>query len=142
MRRYCLMLILLPLIVGCARHTLTVTSDPPGALVFLNDQEIGRTPVTRDFMWYGTYDVQLRLAGYETVKTKARLVAPPWFWPPLDLAGETLPLRDDRRLSYSLKPHSDQSADVTQMLQRSGQLRIQLESSTHVPATQPADKNP
>ncbi len=51
---------------GCVQRQLTVTTDPPGTLVHLNGQEFGRTPVTRDFTWYGTYDVELRKEGYET----------------------------------------------------------------------------
>ena len=35
--------------------------DPAGALVILNDVEVGRTPVTVPFTWYGDYDVRLRL---------------------------------------------------------------------------------
>src|SRR5438045_3252646 len=53
---------------GCVRRTLAVRSDPPGALVYLNGVEVGRTPVQRDFVWYGTYDVQVRKDGYDTIK--------------------------------------------------------------------------
>ena len=28
---------------------MTIHSNPEGALVYLNDQELGRTPLTRDF---------------------------------------------------------------------------------------------
>src|SRR5262249_46782603 len=38
---------------GCGVHrSLTIKSDPAGALVYLNGLEVGRTPVTRDFLWY------------------------------------------------------------------------------------------
>ncbi|MFB3120043.1 MAG: PEGA domain-containing protein [Stenotrophomonas maltophilia] len=40
-----------------------ITSEPPGALVWLNDREIGRTPVDVDFEFYGRYDVRLHLPG-------------------------------------------------------------------------------
>ncbi len=65
-------------LVGCARidRTITVNSEPENALVYLNDQEIGRTPVTRTFKWYGTYDVEVRKDGYETLKTSAPVIAP------------------------------------------------------------------
>ena len=36
----------LPGLTGCVQRTITVNSDPQGALVYLNDIEIGRTPVT------------------------------------------------------------------------------------------------
>ena len=40
--------------------TARVQSDPPGALVYLNGEEVGRTPLAHDFLWYGNYDVELR----------------------------------------------------------------------------------
>src|ERR1043165_4777491 len=55
---------------GCVRRTLTVTTDPPGAVIYLNGVEAGRTPLERDFVFYGTYDVAVRKEGYETLKTK------------------------------------------------------------------------
>jgi hypothetical protein len=76
---------------GCARREIQVTSDPPGAIVWLNDQEIGRTPVTASFLYYGVYDVRLRLEGFEPVAT-ARDTGQPWYeYPPLDLFAETWP---------------------------------------------------
>lgn len=48
---------------GCVERRLTIGSDPPGAILLLNDVEVGRTPVTVPFTWYGDYDVRLR---YET----------------------------------------------------------------------------
>jgi PEGA domain len=46
---------------GCVERKITIGSDPEGAVVSLNDEEIGRTPVTVPFVWYGDYDVVLRL---------------------------------------------------------------------------------
>ena len=61
---------------GCVRRTARFTSVPDGARVFLNDREIGRTPATVEFTWYGDYDVVYRLDGYETVKTNV-VISPP-----------------------------------------------------------------
>src|SRR5437016_3013952 len=80
-----LTLLTLCLIGGCVERTLTVQTNPPGALVYLNDQEFGRTPVTRDFLWYGNYDVEVRKEGYRTIKTHQWLVAPAYQWVPFDL---------------------------------------------------------
>src|SRR5688500_18580755 len=54
---------------GCVVREMVIDSEPRGALVYLNDQEIGRTPLTKEFTWYGTYDAVVRLEGYETLKT-------------------------------------------------------------------------
>ncbi len=43
---------------GCVERTVTITSEPDNALVYLNDEEIGRTPVTVSFTFYGVYDVR------------------------------------------------------------------------------------
>src|SRR5258705_14001278 len=91
---YCL------LFAGCVEQTMDIQSDPPGALVYLNNQELGRTPLTRDFKWYGDYDVQVRLEGYETLKTHEKVIAPAWNWVPFDLFAQLIPanFKDHRSL--------------------------------------------
>ena len=75
---------------GCVRRTLTINTEPAGALVFLNDEEIGRTPVTTDFTWYGDYDVIIRHQGHQTLSTHLN-VLPPWYQlPPIDFVAEVL----------------------------------------------------
>jgi len=39
--------------LGCVERKMTVTSNPPGARVYLDDQEMGQTPVTFRFDFYG-----------------------------------------------------------------------------------------
>ena len=75
---------------GCVRRTLTIETDPQGAIVTLNDEEIGATPVSRDFLWYGDYDVLIRKEGYETLSTHW-LIPRPWYAiPPIDFFVESL----------------------------------------------------
>ena len=89
---------------GCVRRALTIESDPPGALVFLNDQEIGQTPVTAPFTWYGTYDVRLEKEGYRTLQTEQELQQPWWEYPGPDLLAEAIPnKRVLRRWSFVLE---------------------------------------
>jgi hypothetical protein len=45
---------------GCVERKIVIGSSPPGALVTLNDVEVGRTPVKVPFTWYGDYDIRLR----------------------------------------------------------------------------------
>ena len=112
------MLVLLPAalaLAGCGvQRTLRLESDPPGALVYLNGEEVARTPAEVPQRWYGKYDVAVRLDGYETLKTRRWVVAPWWQWPPVDLAAELLPipLRDRRELSFTLKPAQPQDAGL------------------------------
>lgn len=89
------------LTTGCVERTVKITSTPPGARVFLNDQDVGTTPLKVSFLWYGDYDLMLRKEGYETLKTSHRLHAP-WFQiPPLDLVFETMvpgTIRDEQAI--------------------------------------------
>ena len=115
---------------GCVERTLRVTSEPQGALVYLNDQEVGRTPLTRQFLWYGTYDVAVRKEGYATLKGKSNVIAPLWQWVPFDLIAELLPfhLEDRHNLHYRLKPVSEETADPEQMVRRGQEMRARLRS--------------
>ena len=114
---------------GCVEQTIDVQSDPPGALVWLNGHEVGRTPMTTPFTFYGNFDVALRKEGYETLKTQSK-VMPPWYQlPPIDLLSALLPipLKDEHRLSYTMQPASTQPADPQVMLQRAEALQKKLE---------------
>lgn len=81
------MLLIAPL-TACIERTVTIRTDPSDALVFLNDEEVGRSPVTVPFTWYGDYDVLIRKQGYETLKTHQKISAPWHQWPLIDLFTE------------------------------------------------------
>jgi hypothetical protein len=114
---------------GCAHRTLQIDSDPQGALVYLNGEEVGRTPMRKEFLWYGTYDVQLRKEGYETLSRKEKVWAPWWQWPPIDLFAEALPLEDNHVARYTMKPMTAQTTDPQQVLGRAVRMRSRLKSS-------------
>ena len=93
------------LLAGCVEREMTITSEPGGALVFVSDREVGRTPVSLPFTWYGDYDIILRRDGFQTLKTHAE-INPPWYEvPPLDLLSHVAPwtYRDQRFLHYKLE---------------------------------------
>ncbi len=62
----------LPL-AGCVERKLTINTEPQGALVMLNDEEIGESPTTVNFEWYGDYNVRISKEGYETLNTHRKL---------------------------------------------------------------------
>jgi hypothetical protein len=136
-----LLVLFVPLLVagGCVgvRRQLTVNSQPPGALVYMNGDEIGRTPLTYDFTYYGTMDLRLRKQGYETLEDKPKVWAPWWQIPPIDLIAEAFSATDRHTLSYELTPKR-QDAPPEELVRRGEELREQLESS-HVskPTTAP-----
>ena len=94
---------------GCVERLITVTTDPPGAIVWLNGEEVGATPVTTSFTWYGTYDVVIRKDGYETLKTAQDTPAPFYQWPGIDLVSECLlpfTITDHHQWEYELTTHA------------------------------------
>lgn len=76
---------------GCVEREWTITSEPLGAVVYVSDIELGRTPVTIDFTHYGDYEVILRMEGYETLKTSVKLDPPPYEWVGIDFFSEIAP---------------------------------------------------
>jgi len=78
------------LIGGCVERRLTINTEPEGALVILNDEEIGVSPVTATFQWYGDYWVRLSKEGHETLNTHRELKAPWYDHFPFDFFAQIL----------------------------------------------------
>jgi hypothetical protein len=76
-------------------------------MVYVDDYEIGTTPVSTNFTYYGTRKIRLVKEGFETL-TVMQPIPTPWYeFPPLDFFSENLlpgELRDQRTLSYQLRP--------------------------------------
>lgn len=92
---------------GCVQRRLTIRSNPPGALVYVDDYQIGTTPVSTDFIYYGTRKVRMSLSGYETLNVLQPIPAPWYQYPGLDFVTENLvpgEIRDERVVEYQLKP--------------------------------------
>ena len=100
---------------GQVQRTITIESEPPGALCWLNEREVGRTPLSVPFTWYGTYGVRLEMPGYEPLVTEAPVKAPMKQWIPLDLAYETVIPgihHDDHAFRYAMKKAEPLDADA------------------------------
>ncbi len=85
---------------GCVQRKLRITSEPPGARVWVNDVEIGTTPAETAFTFYGWYDIRLERPGFEPVMTEREAVAPIWEWPGVDLVAEVLPIPFDHTAEF------------------------------------------
>jgi len=109
---------------GCVKRTLSINTQPPAALVYLNDQEVGRTPVSVPFTWYGDYDIIIRKEGYQTLQTHKR-IHPPWYQvPPFDFMAEVLSpvtYHDRHELEYALEPR--QYPTTQQLLEQASSFR-------------------
>jgi len=110
---------------GCVQRKITINSQPQGALVHLNDQEVGRTPVEVPFTFYGTYDVRLEKAGYKPLWTQKKASAPWWEYPGPDLLAEAIPgVESNPTWHFTLQqatPPAEQDADA--LLNRAQELR-------------------
>jgi hypothetical protein len=112
-------------LAGCVKRTISITSEPNGALVHLNDQEVGRTPLTVPFRFYGTYDVRLEKDGYEPLWTEADAAAPWWETPGPDLVAEMIPgAASEIRWHFDLEPKGE--LDEAALLERAGEMRDRL----------------
>jgi PEGA domain len=92
---------------GCIEQRYVIESDPPGALVLVNGQPIGTTPVDGYYIYYGAYDFTLVKDGYQT-KVVRQKITMPWFeYPGVDFITENVypgKVEDVRRFKYCLEP--------------------------------------
>lgn len=92
---------------GCVTRRMTVRSNVPGAQVYVDNYEIGRTPASTDFVYYGKRNIRLVKDGFETL-TVEQPIGPPWYqWPGLDFFFENLwplEIRDERQFAFEMKP--------------------------------------
>jgi hypothetical protein len=94
------------LLVGCVERKLTITTEPAGALVALNDEEIGTSPVTVGFEWYGDYNVRISKENYTTLVTHRNLPRPLRDKFPFDLLDDMFRTRvDEYAWNFKLEPY-------------------------------------
>lgn len=114
------------LLLGCAERRIVITSEPPQALVTLNDVQVGLTPLEVDFTYFGTYDVRLTKPGYEPLITKAEAEAPFHEWPVVDLVAAVVPVQKKTRIDWHFTLEPD-TVTGPELVQRGAELRQQLE---------------
>src|SRR6187455_2187651 len=89
------------------RRRLNVNSNPQGALVYVDNQQIGTTPCSVDFTYYGTREIRLIKPGFETLTVNQPIPAPWYQYTPVDFVAEnlvTMKIRDNRSVNYNLAP--------------------------------------
>ncbi|MBT5383091.1 MAG: PEGA domain-containing protein [Phycisphaerae bacterium] len=110
--------------VSCVRRTIRITTEPPGALVWLNHREIGRTPVETEFTHYGTYDLLIKKKGWEpmigAMPTGFRVQGTPG----VDLLLEVLPVHTHDLVEWHI-PLVPRDQDHTALLERASELRAE-----------------
>ncbi len=98
---------------GCVERQLTINTQPQGAIVVLNDEEIGESPVTVSFNWYGDYCVRISKQGYETLNTHRKLKGPWYDKFPFDFFAMLNPERtvDSYEWTFELAPKEQPSRE-------------------------------
>ncbi|MCX5637761.1 MAG: PEGA domain-containing protein [Planctomycetota bacterium] len=114
------------ILVGCVERRLTINTKPQGALVVLNDEEIGESPVTVPFNWYGDYDVRISKEGFQTLKTHRPLKGPWYDAFPFDFFAMLNPKRtvDSYEWTFNLAPLQQPSRE--ELIQNAEKLKGQL----------------
>lgn len=113
---------------GCVERRLTIHTEPPGAVVWLNDEEIGTSPVTIGFNWYGDYKVRIEKSGYRILDTHRDLPRPAEDYFPLDFFAEVLwpgTIRRDTAWNFTLQPAENPTAE--QLIEQARQFQEQAQ---------------
>jgi hypothetical protein len=122
---------------GCVQRRMTIRSSPPGALVYVDDYELGTAPVSHDFVYYGTRNVKLVKDGYETLTVRQPFPVPWYQYFPLDFVTENLlpwEIRDERVVDLAMVPAASVPPDS--VVARAEQARRASGSLPPVTATQ------
>jgi hypothetical protein len=92
---------------GCVERRYTIRTNPPGALVYVNGEELGPSPVSQSYTYYGPREIVLVADGQQTQKI-IQPVDAPWYDNVLtDFFTENLlpfTIRDEREFAYEMTP--------------------------------------
>jgi hypothetical protein len=110
---------------GCVQRRMTIRSNPPGALVYVDDYQLGTTPVSHDFVYYGTRKIRLVKDGYETLTVRQPFPVPWYEIFPLDFVTENLipwEIRDERVVDLAMQPAASTPPEL--VVSRAEQVRL------------------
>jgi hypothetical protein len=114
---------------GCVERRYTIRSEPPGALVIANGEEIGVTPVSKAYTYYGIRRFRLLREGHETLDIEQPF-DPPWYDNYLtEFFTENLipyTFRDERTLTYKMS--IEKPADKIPLAERAEALRAEAKA--------------
>lgn len=124
--KYLFILSISLVLIGCAEQSITIRSRPEGAKVLVDSQEMGVTPCTFHFTYYGTREIVLEKEGYETMQTVVSIRPSLFNIFPLDILTIFFPypLADERSFSYTLKPFRPQ--EIEEIVKRGEELKSYL----------------
>ena len=124
---------------GCVLRTLTIDSHPSGAMVYLDDEPVGETPVTTSFTYYGTRKISLEIRDaegrllYERKVIYEKIKPPLYQVFPIDFFSEVVipaKFKDEHNFTYQLEPLKKISKEERQkqVLKNAEELKGRLET--------------
>ena len=116
---------------GCVERRVLVRTNPPGALLYVDDYPIGTTPCSFSLIYYGTRKIRLVKDGYETLTVMQSIPAPWYEYTPCDFVAENFvpgQIRDQRVLDFQLRPQV--VVPTEQLLARAEGLRRGVHTAT------------
>ncbi len=111
-------------LVGCVERFVRIETEPVGAIVIVNGDPMGPSPVEMPFQHYGVYRVDTFHRGYQPDRREVAVERPWYQWFPFDLFAELLDPRthvDRHQVSISLDPVAkgeDRSAEAAELWMR------------------------
>ena len=113
---------------GCnaVHRRMTIQSDPPNALVLVDGEEVGYSPVQVNFDYYGTREITLIKDGYATLTTMQKVKAPPYQWLGADFFSENLsPVKVTDRQGFMYRLQPQRQSSTSEIIDRASSLRSQ-----------------
>lgn len=87
LQRCCFAGLLSLALVGCVSRRMTIRSEPSGALVEVDGERLGVTPLSLDFDYYGTREISLAMPGFDTLTVQQPVPKPFYQRFPLDFVS-------------------------------------------------------
>ena len=109
---------------GCVERGYTIRTIPENALIVVNGEEIGPSPASHSFTFYGDRDIIIMAPGYQTLHVVQPINAPFYDNGLTEFFTENLipyTFRDERVYTYTLSPSTD--TPTPELLGRAGSLR-------------------
>ena len=122
---------------GCVERKLTINTETQGALIVLNDEEIGVSPVTVGFNWYGDYKVRANKQGYAILNTHRELEGPLYDKFPFDFFAEILwPGRIVDEYEWTFEMTVYEAPNREQLIEAAREMKIRALGRLEQPAEQ------
>ena len=112
---------------GCVERRFTVITDPPGALVYVNNKPIGPSPASVPFIYPGIYQIRLVMDGFEMQVIDQKVEAAFYAYPPIDLLAENIypfVITDHQTFNYTMRKPGQQ-VNIDELRLRGEELRQQ-----------------